>query len=89
MTTDFDSRTDDEAARAAGVQVRPVAGHIGAEIDGVDLAAGLDDAQVAVIRAAVLRWKVVFFRGQRLDHTAHVAFARRFGEPVVPRRRGS
>ncbi|SEU25608.1 taurine dioxygenase [Nonomuraea wenchangensis] len=71
------------------MRVRPVAGHIGAEIEGVDLAAGLDDAAVAAIRAALHRWKVVFFRGQRLDHAGHVALARRFGEPVVPARRGS
>lgn len=71
------------------VEVRPVAGHIGAEITGPDLAGELDDAVVAEIRAAVLRWKVVFFREQKLDHAAHVAFARRFGEPVVLRSRGS
>ncbi len=74
--------------RVAGIEVQPVAGHIGAEITGVDLAADLDDAVVAAIRAAVLRWKVVFFRDQRLDHTAHVAFARRFGSLVVLPRRG-
>ncbi|MEU6797193.1 TauD/TfdA family dioxygenase [Nonomuraea wenchangensis] len=72
-----------------GVRVRPVAGHIGAEIDGVDLAAGPDDAAVAAIRRALHRWKVVFFRGQRLDHAGHVALARRFGEPIVLGRRGS
>lgn len=72
-----------------GVRVEPVAGLVGAEITGVDLAGDLDDAVIAVIRAAVLRWKVVFFRDQRLDHAAHVAFARRFGTPVAPRRRGS
>jgi taurine dioxygenase len=82
-------RTTDRAAQAADVAVHPVAGHIGAEITGVDLAAEPDEAVVAAIRAAVLRWKVVFFRGQRLDHAGHVAFARRFGEPVVLRRRGS
>jgi taurine dioxygenase len=71
-----------------GVEVRPVAGHIGAEITGVDLAADLDDATVAAIRSAVLRWKVVFFRDQELDHAAHIAFARRFGEPVVLGKRG-
>ncbi|MGW6937876.1 TauD/TfdA dioxygenase family protein [Streptomyces xanthophaeus] len=71
------------------VEVRPVAGHIGAEITGPDLSGELDDAVVAEIRAAVLRWKVVFFREQKLDHAAHVAFARRFGEPVVLRSRGS
>jgi alpha-ketoglutarate-dependent taurine dioxygenase len=75
--------------RVAGVEVKPVAGHIGAEITGVDLAAPLAPAVVALVRQAVLRWKVVFFRGQRLDHAGHVAFARRFGEPVVLGRRGS
>ncbi|MET8829336.1 TauD/TfdA family dioxygenase [Streptomyces sp. NPDC004610] len=75
--------------QGGGIEVRPVAGYIGAEITGVDLADGLDEAQVAAVRAAVLRWKVVFFRGQRLDHEGHVRFARRFGEPVVLRRRGS
>ncbi|MER6332710.1 TauD/TfdA family dioxygenase [Streptomyces sp. NPDC001034] len=74
--------------RAGGVEVRPVAGHIGAEITGADLAGPLDDAVVDLIRRAVLRWKVVFFREQRLDHAGHVAFARRFGEPVVLGRRG-
>jgi taurine dioxygenase len=71
------------------VEVRPVAGHIGAEILGADLAGELSDAVVSAIRSAVLRWKVVFFRDQKLDHAAHVALARRFGEPVVPGRRGS
>ncbi|POX46949.1 TauD/TfdA family dioxygenase [Streptomyces sp. Ru72] len=71
------------------VEVRPVAGHIGAEITGVDLAGDLPDAAVSAIRSAVLRWKVVFFRDQKLDHAAHVALARRFGEPVVLGRRGN
>ncbi|WP_432156977.1 TauD/TfdA dioxygenase family protein [Streptomyces sp. bgisy153] len=83
MTTDRET-----AEEPTALEVRPAAGHIGAEIGGVDLAGPLDDATVAAIRAAVLRWKVVFFRGQELDHAAHVAFARRFGEPVVLGRRG-
>ena len=87
MTTDR-TTADRTAAEAGEVEVKPVAGHIGAEIRGVDLAAGLDAAQVAAVRAAVLRWKVVFFRDQRLDHAGHVAFARLFGEPVVLPRRG-
>ncbi|GAA2283266.1 taurine dioxygenase [Streptomyces ruber] len=71
------------------LDVRPVAGHIGAEIHGVDLAAGPDDGTVAGIRAALLRWKVVFFRNQELDHAGHIAFARRLGEPITLRSRGS
>ncbi|MGW3360401.1 TauD/TfdA dioxygenase family protein [Streptomyces bungoensis] len=75
--------------QAGDVRVLPMAGHIGAEITGADLAGPLDDAVVALVRRALLRWKVVFFRGQRLDHAGQVAFARRFGRPVVPGRRGS
>ena len=34
---------------------------------------------MADIRRALLRFKVVFFRDQNLDHEAHVRFARCFG----------
>ena len=57
------------------------AGHIGALVSGVDLAAPLAEPVVAAIRAALLEHKVVFFRSQeRLDHAAQVAFTARFGE---------
>ncbi|WP_339127502.1 TauD/TfdA family dioxygenase [Streptomyces sp. f51] len=75
--------------RATSLEVRPAAGHIGAEITGVDLAEPLTDEVVGALRAALLRWKVLFFRGQRLDHASHLAFARRFGTPVRLRSRGS
>lgn len=60
--------------------VRPVAGHIGADISGVDLSLPLSPEEVEQIRTALLRWKVVFFRGQRLDHASQIEFARSFGE---------
>ncbi|GLW71437.1 taurine dioxygenase [Kitasatospora phosalacinea] len=60
--------------------VRPVAGHIGADIDGVDLSRPLAAEDVAAVRQALHRHKVVFFRGQDLDHAAQIAFARQFGE---------
>jgi len=73
----------------AGMTVEPVAGHIGADISGVDLSGPLDEATVAGIWAAVLAYQVVFFRGQSLDHAGQVAFARRFGELISrPRPQG-
>jgi alpha-ketoglutarate-dependent taurine dioxygenase len=64
----------------AVVQVRQLAGHIGAELSGVDVAAaGLSDETVAQVRAALLRHKVVFLRDQRLDYHSEVAFAQRLG----------
>lgn len=78
------SMTSDPAAGAdLGLDVRPMAGHIGAEIQGVDLAGPLGDDVVAEIRAALLRWKVVFFRDQHVTQAQHIAFGRRFGE-VTP-----
>jgi taurine dioxygenase len=62
------------------VDVHPIAGHIGAEIEGVDLARPLTPAAVAAIRDALLRHRVIFFRGQEIDHAEQIAFARNFGE---------
>ena len=63
-------------------EVRPVAGRIGAEIVGVDLAAVQSDADTAALRAALLEWHVLFFRDQLLDPESQRAFAARFG-PVT------
>jgi alpha-ketoglutarate-dependent sulfate ester dioxygenase len=65
------------------VEVSPLSGWTGALISGVDLSAPLSDAETAAIRAALQRWKVVFFRGQSLDHAAQIAFGAQFGE-VTP-----
>ena len=71
------------------LDVRPAAGHIGAEISGVDLAAPLDAGAFAGVQQALHRWKVLFFRGQQLDHAGHMALARSFGVPVLPQSRGT
>ena len=66
-----------------GLTVRPQSPTIGAEVEGVDLRAHLDDAQIADIRQALLDWKVLFFRDQDITTEQHLAFARRFGELEV------
>ncbi|MGW4791770.1 TauD/TfdA dioxygenase family protein [Nonomuraea sp. NPDC004297] len=60
--------------------IKRVAGHIGAEISDVDLSHTLDPSTVEEIRHALLTYKVLFFRGQTLDHGTQIAFARQFGE---------
>src|SRR3954453_11731031 len=62
------------------IDVAPLAGAIGAEITGVDLATDLPDDTVAEIRRAWLRHLVVFFRDQALGPDAFLSFARRIGE---------
>ena len=69
-----------QVAEALGV--RPQSGWTGAEIHGVDLTAELRADQVAEIRAALLKWKVVFFRDQFISHDDHLRFARAFGAPT-------
>lgn len=63
----------------ATVDVTPLAGNIGAEVDGVDAGGPVTDEAVAGIRQALLRHKVVFLRDQDLDYPRQVAFARRLG----------
>jgi alpha-ketoglutarate-dependent sulfate ester dioxygenase len=65
------------------IEVVPLTLHIGAEIRGLDLSEPLEAAQVRTVRNAFLKWKVVFFRGQNLDHDGQVAMARQFGEPTI------
>ena len=40
----------------------------------------MEAGQVAEIRRALLRWKVVFFREQSLDHQGQIDFAAQFGD---------
>src|SRR5215510_15090800 len=73
----------------AALDVRPITPAIGAEIYGVQLSGDLPAATVTAIRDALLRHRVVFFRGQgHLDDAEHQAFARLLGplvaHPTVP-----
>ena len=76
-------------ATTAGLAIEPLTPTIGAVISGIDLAAELDDATIAAIRAALLAHKVVFFRDQAISRQQHIAFARRFGaleiHPATPK----
>jgi taurine dioxygenase len=64
------------------LEIRPIAGALGAEIAGVDLSEKLDGHTIAAIRRAWLDHLVIFFRGQRLAPEKFLAFARCFGEVV-------
>ena len=59
--------------------VTPIAGALGAEIAGIDLAADLPDDTIAAIRSTWLEHGVVFFRDQTLPPDRLLALARRFG----------
>jgi alpha-ketoglutarate-dependent taurine dioxygenase len=66
------------------LDVRPVAGRIGAEIRGVKLSGDLSPGTIAAIRAALARHKVIFFRDQiELDDDKQEAFAGLLGTPIA------
>jgi taurine dioxygenase len=64
------------------IEVQPVAGSLGAEIRGVDMAAVSGDEAISEIRQAFLDHLVLFFRDQKLTPHEQLAFAQRFGEPM-------
>ena len=62
------------------IEVRPVSGALGAEIEGVDLSEDLDNQTFDEVHRALLENLVVFFRDQELTPDRQIAFARRFGD---------
>jgi taurine dioxygenase len=69
--------------RNSRIEVRPIAGAIGAEIHNVDVSADLDEGTVGDIRQALLDHCVIFFREQKLDTERHKVFTRRFGKIFI------
>jgi taurine dioxygenase len=66
----------------ARITVRPIAGALGAEIEGVDIGKGLDAETVAQVRQALLDHLVIFFHDQEITSDAFMAFAGAFGAPA-------
>jgi taurine dioxygenase len=64
------------------IEVRPIAGALGAEVHGIDASRPLAPPVIAEIRKAWLEHLVIFMRGQSLTPAALVELARAFGEPM-------
>ena len=64
------------------IEVRRIAGALGAEIRGVDLSRPLPKAQFDELKRLWLEHLVLFFRDQDLSPAQFMAFAQQFGEPV-------
>ena len=65
--------------RNSAFDVKPIAGALGAEVHGVDLANITDEGFVDV-HQALLNHSVILFRDQKLTPAEQVKFARRFGD---------
>ena len=91
MSAVLDSTAD---ARTSDLDLRLLAGRIGAEVRGVRLSGDLSPETFEALRQALYRHKVLFLRGQQhLDDAQQQAFARLFGElvehPTVPSKDGT
>jgi taurine dioxygenase len=64
------------------MEIRRIAGALGAELLGVDLSRQLGAQAVAEIRKAFLEHQVIFFRDQTLTPAQFMAFARSMGRPI-------
>jgi taurine dioxygenase len=63
--------------------VRPLTPRLGAEVSGVDLASGVDEALFQSLYRAFLHYQVLLFPPQDLPPARQVEFARRFGEVQI------
>jgi len=66
------------------VEIRPLEG-VGAEIAGVDIAAGLGNAEFDAIHEAFTQHGLIFFRDQTISEQDHINLARRFGDIDINR----
>jgi len=67
----------------AALDASEIAPALGAEVVGIDLEGGLDDAGFEWLRELLYRRGVVCVRDQKLSRDGQIALARRFGELEV------
>lgn len=66
--------------RNTRLDVQPIAGSMGAEVFGVDLAEKLDDATFGEIHETILDHGAIFFRDQTITPDQQMRFAKHWGE---------
>jgi taurine dioxygenase len=77
-TTPAGGAAQDLVTVPQGWEIRPLAAALGAEVTGLSLAEATAET-IAAIEDLLLRYKVLFFPGQHLAVSDHVALAARFG----------
>lgn len=69
-------------ATVTELDIRPIAGALGAEIHDVDLSKPLSSSTITSIRQALHDHLVIFFQSQSLDPKQYLSFTSHFGKPV-------
>jgi taurine dioxygenase len=76
-------KTDNEARHYSLFTIQPLNPVIGAIVEGVDLSKSLTLKLKEEINEALLEWKVLFFKNQKITPEQQIAFAQNFGELEV------
>jgi taurine dioxygenase len=69
---------------ATRISVHPLTAVVGAEVEGIDLGAELDEATVEAIRQALRDHLVLFFRDQDITPAQQLRFSQYFGPVMLP-----
>ena len=77
--TGTDTIAPSAKASSTSFTVERVGRHLGAEVHGLDLKKGMDDATFRAFEAALVEHKVLYLRDQHLTTAEHVAISRLFG----------
>ena len=64
------------------MRITALAANFGAEVTGIDLATGIDDATFDTLQSALHEHLVLVIRDQELDQENYLRFGRRFGAPI-------
>jgi taurine dioxygenase len=67
------------------IEVEPLSPAVGAEVSGIDIAAGISEQQFAELRQAHVDYAVIFLRDQDISPQQHIDFAERWGKINVNR----
>jgi taurine dioxygenase len=69
---------------ATRISVHPLTAAVGAEVEGIDLGAPLDEATIESIRQALRDHLVLFFRDQDITPAQQLRFSQYFGPVMLP-----
>ena len=64
------------------IEIVPLRAAFGAEVRGVDLGAGADEALMRLLTGALYDHRVIVIKDQRLDEQSYLGFGRQWGEPI-------
>ena len=67
------------------IEVVPVSGGVGVEVQNVDIKTGIDESTFKELRAAFIKHGLIFLRDQNITPDEHIAFAERWGEININR----